>query len=204
MNQEGILEVEENENEENNKSRKIKKKLLFEKELIKSKRNEYKLKTNKFENKKRLNEISNQFACYDLEPEENDLRIETEEIKQLRDEYEDNKKNKSIEPKINKKIKEQIIQRKIDEKNKRKYFGKNINKDHNGKIIFIKSIKLDKLKKDFIIGKTKLKNIIEKSTKKENKINLANKNKINNQNNQIAKEKKMSQKYLKKRLKIQI
>ena len=124
----------------------------------------------------------NQFEYYDLEPIGNDLRIDTEEIKHLRDEYEYNKKHISIEPNIFKKNKEQIMQQNIDEENKRKYHGKNINKDHNGQIIFIKSIKLDKLKKDFIIGKSKIKNIIENSSKRVNKLKLSNKIKKNNQN----------------------
>jgi hypothetical protein len=62
----------------------------------------------------------------------------------------------------------------------KKYAGKKINKDHNGEIIFIKSIKPDKLKLDFIFGKTKYKTINISSEKnnqqKKSEKKLTNKN----------------------------
>ena len=108
-------------------------------------------KTNTIEQKQRLKDIINQFECYDLEPEENHEVLETEQIEMLRQQFELGKKNKDNEQKIIHEEKEKfIINQKLEEENMRKYMGKKINKDHNGQIIFIKSIKPEKFKQDFI------------------------------------------------------
>ena len=120
--------------------------------------------------KKKLNEIANQFECFDLEPEESHEPLETKQIKILREQFEKSKKTKDLEQKIIHEEKEKlIIIQKLKEENNRKYIGKKITKDHNGEIIFIKSIKPDKLKQDFIFGKAKYKTInIDNSPKKKN------------------------------------
>ena len=176
MNQEGILEEEENENEENNKSNKDNK-VKNDKENSKEKEMDLfriNIPKRKFilptvENRKKLNEIANQFECFDLEQEENNDVLENNQIKKLREQFEKNKKNKEIEQKIINQEKVKLISiQKVNEENSRKYLGKAITKDHNGQIIFIKRIKPEKLKQDFIFGKTKFKTIANDSQKKKN------------------------------------
>ena len=182
---EGILEVDENENEENNNinpnlnDNKSQNDKENEKEKEKEKEKEVKLsvfrrkitqKTITTTTRKKLNEISNQFECFDLEPEESHEPLEIKQINKLREQFEKNKKSKDLEQKIIHEKKEKLITiQKLKEENNRKYIGKKITKDHNGEIIFIKSIKPDKLKQDFIFGKTKYKTInIDNSPKKKN------------------------------------
>ena len=160
-------------------------------------------KTNTIEQKQRLKDIINQFECYDLEPEENHEVLETEQIEMLRQQFELGKKNKDNEQKIIHEEKEKfIINQKLEEENMRKYMGKKINKDHNGQIIFIKSIKPEKFKQDFIFGKTKFKTINinnEKIQKKKNEKKEQNKNNEKNtqENENKNKEKKGSKKSIK-------
>jgi len=123
--------------------------------------------------RKRLADIANTFECYDLDPEENQREFmeEAKQIKKLREQYEKSKKHKDKEQKVNNDEKEKLnAAQKAEEENKRKYQGKNINKDHNGEIIFIKRVKPEKLKQDFIFGKTKFKTIMinENEPKKKN------------------------------------
>ena len=175
MNQEGILEEDENENEENNKTNqdnktKNDKEMPEEKEKEIFKINVYKKKSIQpiIENKKKLNEIANQFECFDLEPEESNEVLESYQIKILREQFEKSKKNKEFEQKIIKEEKVKLINiQKINEEISRKYIGKKITKDHNGQIIFIKRIKPEKLKQDFVFGKTKFKTIANDSQKKK-------------------------------------
>ena len=185
MKNEGILEVDENENEENNNinpnlnDNKSQNEKENEKEKEKEKEKEVKLsvfrrkitqKSITTTTRKKLNEISNQFECFDLEPEESHEPLEIKQINKLREQFEKNKKSKDLEQKIIHEEKEKLITiQKLKEENNRKYIGKKITKDHNGEIIFIKSIKPDKLKQDFIFGKTKYKTInIDNSPKKKN------------------------------------
>ena len=167
------------------------------------KRNSVFKKTNTIEQKQRLKDIVNQFECYDLEPEENHEVLETEQIEMLRQQFELGKKNKDNEQKIIHEEKEKlIINKKLEEENMRKYMGKKINKDHNGQIIFIKSIKPEKFKQDFIFGKTKFKTINinnEKIQKKKNEKKEQNKNNEKNtqENENKNKEKKGSKKSIK-------
>ena len=180
---EGILEVDENENEENNNINPNlnDNKSQNDKENEKEKEKEKEVKLSVFRRKitqksittttrKKLNEISNQFECFDLEPEESHEPLEIKQINKLREQFEKNKKTKDLEQKIIHEEKEKLITiQKLKEENNRKYIGKKITKDHNGEIIFIKSIKPDKLKQDFIFGKTKYKTInIDNSPKKKN------------------------------------
>ena len=176
MNQGGILEEDENENEENNKTNqdnktKNDKEISKEKEKEIFKINVYKKKSNQqiIQSKKQLNEIANQFECFDLEPEENKEVLESYQIKRLREQFEKSKKNKEFEQKIINEEKVKLINiQKINEEISRKYIGKKITKDHNGQIIFIKRIKPEKLKQDFVFGKTKFKTIANDSQKKKN------------------------------------
>jgi hypothetical protein len=177
MNQGGILEEDENENEENNKTnqdnktkndKEISKEKEKEKEIFKI--NVYKKKSNQqiIQSKKQLNEIANQFECFDLEPEESNEVLENIQIKKLREQFEKSKKNKEFEQKIIHEEKVKLINiQKINEEISRKYIGKKITKDHNGQIIFIKRIKPEKFKQDFVFGKTKFKTIANESQKKK-------------------------------------
>ena len=177
MNQGGILEEDENENEENNKTnqdnktkndKEMSKEKEKEKEIFKI--NVYKKKSNQqiIQSKKQLNEIANQFECFDLEPEESNEVLENIQIKKLREQFEKSKKNKEFEQKIIHEEKVKLINiQKINEEISRKYIGKKITKDHNGQIIFIKRIKPEKFKQDFVFGKTKFKTIANESQKKK-------------------------------------
>ena len=175
MNQGGILEEDENENEENNKTNqdnktKNDKEMSKEKEKEIFKINVYKKKSNQqiIQSKKQLNEIANQFECFDLEPEESNEVLENIQIKKLREQFEKSKKNKEFEQKIIHEEKVKLINiQKINEEISRKYIGKKITKDHNGQIIFIKRIKPEKFKQDFVFGKTKFKTIANESQKKK-------------------------------------
>ena len=191
MNNGGILEVDEN--EENNISKNDKtpndkeKEKEKEMELMKKNKKRFSL-IKKSEKKQILNEKDNGFEIYDLEPEENNQGIEIRQINKLREQFENQKKNKDIEKKIINKEKEKLINiKKINEEINKKYIGKKITKDHNGEIIFIKKIKPEKLKQDFVFGKAKLKTI--NSVKKKNTKKEANKSV--EKNNQEIDEKDM-------------
>lgn len=214
MNHEGIQEVDENEHNENNdNTNKNKNNKIFiekekDKELIKNNIKKKQLNINIDENKPKIKDILNQFECYDLEPEENNQELENNQINKLREQFEKNKNNKDIEQKkMNKEKKILINIQKENDENNRKYIGKKITKDHNGQIIFIKSLKPENLKQDFIFGKTKFKTIIynesnqkKKSTKKENN-NMDKNNQENEENTNIENVlKKTSNKISKKSL----
>ena len=155
INQEKILEEEELENSktkyDNHKT---------STKIRKSKTNLFRYSINDFkeENKKiKMSEIMNQLHTVDLEPEEN---FESKQIMKLRRIFEKNKEEKEKEKLININEKEKMKNKqKLDIDNFRKYVGKKINKDHNGEIIFIKGIKANSLKKDFIISNSKFKTI---------------------------------------------
>ena len=162
INQEKILEEEESDISKTKydslkasiKSRKSSKINLFR----------YSINNYKEENKKiKMSEIMGQLHTVDLEPEEN---FESKQIMKLRRIFEKSKEEKEKENLINKNEKEKMkAKQKLDIDNFRKYAGKKINKDHNGEIIFIKGIKANSLKKDFIISNSKFKtlnNIITK------------------------------------------
>ena len=133
------------------------------------------------QNKRKRNIIDiNQFPYEDIKDddeyhEENDnidydkLRkelIELEEAK-LKEEARRRKKNKVFDIK-------QIIG-----ENSKQYYGKNVTVDPNGKIVLIKRINIDRLKKDFTSAKTTLKNIKQKKVNKK----IENKEKENNEGN---------------------
>ena len=126
-----------------------------------------KLLNNEEENKKtKMSHIMNQLTTIDLEPENN---YENKQIVKLRAIFEKTKKEKEKEKEINREEKEKIkLKQKLAEDNLRKYVGKKINKDHNGEIIFIKSIKANSLQKEFIFTKSKCRTI------NVNKINESN------------------------------
>ena len=208
MKHDGILEVDEN--EENITKNKINKSNYDnEKEISLNKRVSKKLiriiknnndnnnNNNNIEQKQKIKDIANQFECFDLDPEENNENIEKDQITMLRQQFELGKKNKDNEKKIIHEEKQKLlINQKLEEENMKKYIGKKINKDHNGEIIFIKSINPQKFKQDFIFGRTKFKTIninasrekspkkkIEKNKNDEITNNQENETNSNNNNN---------------------
>lgn len=116
---------------------------------------------------KGLNEIMNEFSFHSIQDEnltkqlQNlDKLIHVDELrKEIEVKKEDDLKDLNI---ANKKRLEIISKIKLEEEKNKKYIGKKITKDHNGEIIFIKGIKLDKLKKDFFLPKSYFKSIMEK------------------------------------------
>ena len=116
---------------------------------------------------KSLNEIMNEFSFHSIE-EENltkqlqnlDKLIHVDELrKEIEVKKDDGQKDLNI---ANKKRLEIINRIKMEEEKNKKYLGKNITKDHNGEIVFIKGIKLDKLKEDFFLPNSYFKSIEEK------------------------------------------
>ena len=180
LNNEKIIEEEEN-NSENNRNKHETNEV--NKNFIKKKTKILNLQTLNINNKPPNNEefrkntkkstILNQLKTIDLEPEKN---YENKQIIKLRAIFERKEKEKEEEDQINKQEKEKIkFKQRLAEENLKKYIGKKITKDHNGEIIFIKSIKPDKLKKEFIFMNSKSKTIINNSQKpkeKENKNNI--------------------------------
>ena len=181
INQEKIIEEEEN-ILENNKIRKENKKLSSKIKAHLNNLYKYSINTflNKEENNKKIikSEISNQLKTIDLEPEKN---YENKQIIKLRAIFEKQQKEKEKEKQIDKEKREKIIiKQKVAEEKMRQYIGKKINKDHNGEIIFIKSLKPNMLKKEFILSNSKCKiikikhdnNSKSKSKEKEKEINI--------------------------------
>ena len=94
--------------------------------------------------------------------------IELEEAK-LKEEARRKKKNKVFD------IKDIIGE------NSKQYYGRNVTVDPNGKIVLIKRINIDRLKKDFTTAKTTLKHVKQKKVKKnENKEKENNEENVNN------------------------
>ena len=181
INQEKIIEEEEN-ILENNKIRKENKKLSSKIKAHLNNLYKYSINTflNKEENNKKIikSEISNQLKTIDLEPEKN---YENKQIIKLRAILEKQQKEKEKEKQIDKEKREKIIiKQKVAEEKMRQYIGKKINKDHNGEIIFIKSLKPNMLKKEFILSNSKCKiikikhdnNSKPKTKEKEKEINI--------------------------------
>lgn len=176
LNNEKIIEEEEN-NSENNRNKHETNEV--NKNFIKKKTKILNLQTLNINNKPPNNEefrkntkkstILNQLKTIDLEPEKN---YENKQIIKLRAIFERKEKEKEEEDQINKQEKEKIkFKQRLAEENLKKYIGKKITKDHNGEIIFIKSIKPDKLKKEFIFTNSKSKTILNNSPKPKEKEN---------------------------------
>jgi len=116
---------------------------------------------------KALNEIMNEFSFHSIQDENLTKQLQNLDklihVDELRKEIEVKKEDDQKDIHIANKKRLEIINRiKQEEEKNKKYLGKNITKDHNGEIVFIKGIKLDKLKKDFFLPKTYFKSIKEK------------------------------------------
>ena len=111
----------------------------------------------------------------------------------MRKELEIKKEDDQKDLKISNKKRLEIINKiKLEEEKNKKYLGKNITKDHNGEIVFIKGIKLDKLKKDFFLPTAYFKSIKEKGKKilKNNESQIKN---YVEKNNSIDEEKEIEE-----------
>ena len=129
----------------------------------------------------------NQFPYEDIVDDdyhENDNEIN---YTQLRKELMELEEAKIKEEKRNKKKNKVIDIRQIIGENNTKYYGKNVTTDSNGNVVVIRAININKLKQDFTIPKTILKNIKQKNVKKIQNINNEDKNDLNKENNIIIK-----------------
>ena len=157
MNKEKIIEEEENSSEAKVKKEIFRRSIKTKISLINFHNHSNNTLSNHEGNNKKLrtSEISNQLKTIDLEPEKN---YENRQIIKLRSIFEKRQKEKEKEKEVIKEEKEKIvIEQKKAEENLKKYIGKKINKDHNGEIIFIKSVKPNLLKNEFIFSKSKSK-----------------------------------------------
>lgn len=156
--------VKEEDDEESKKSRISKRSIKYfnsSKLLFNSSSSFKSLLTNikKSKIKKTINEIMNEFSFHSIKDDKIDIKIKNLEklfnFEQLRKDFEAQKELNEIDLKTIKKKRNSILKRiKFQEEKNKKYRGKNITVDHNGEIIFIKKMKLDKLKKEFFIPKT--------------------------------------------------
>ena len=113
---------------------------------------------------KSIRDIMNEFSFYYIkdESEENCKKNSEKDFEKLRKEFEEQKeinKKEMIEMKAKKYF--TLKKLKLEQEENMKYKGKNITKDHNGQIIFIKKMKLNKLINEFFIPKTNHKFIKE-------------------------------------------
>ena len=166
INQEKIMEEEESENSKTKIDT-----IKTSTKIRKSKMNIFRYSIKNVQEEKKtikMSEIMSQLKTVDLEPEENHENIQIAKLRRI---FEKDKEEKEKEKLINQKEKEKMkFNHKIEEDNFRKYAGKKINKDHNGQIIFIKSIKANSLKKDFIISNSKCKTISSNTISKPKNI----------------------------------
>ena len=145
--------------------------------------------------KKNLAEIMNKFSYYDLNYEDFEDK-ESDFIKALRTEREEELKLFERERKIKLKTLKKLEEKKKEEDNFKKFYeNKKITIDPNGNIVLIKGIKAESLSKEFISIKTNLKmlktekskyDIIEKTKKEENEIK-ENKKQEKKENNEKEK-----------------
>ena len=123
--------------------------------------------------KKNLFDIMNQFSYHDLD-DNDDIYVEPKDISydKLRNEIMEKQKEEHEEKKVMNKAKIELENKmKADAEKNRHLAGKKITVDANGQIVFIKAIKIDKLKKEFLSLKTgtKLVRDEEKEREKEKK-----------------------------------
>ena len=129
------------------------------KEKIKKSSNKTKLihsiftanKNGKESPKKIFPKIQIDLPSYDLE-EKHNIPQETEEIKNVREKYENEIKEKKLEEiRLEKEKKEFIEKQKLMKEKRRKKGNKNVTVDAKGNLVFIKPINIDSLIKDFNI-----------------------------------------------------
>jgi hypothetical protein len=163
--------INNNKNEKNNiKINRIEDK---KKTRIKENENSNDINNTNAKKKKNLIDIMNQFSYHDLD-DNDDIYVEPKDISydKLRNEIMEKQKEEHEEKKVMNKAKIELENKmKADAEKNRHLAGKKITVDANGQIVFIKAIKIDKLKKEFLSLKTgtKLVRDEEKEREKEKK-----------------------------------
>ena len=125
-----------------------------------------------YANKKRnLLDIMNQFSYHDLDNND-DIYIEPNEMsfEKLRKEIQEKQKEEIQEKTIQNKAKLEMDNKmRIEAEKNKKLIGKKITVDANGQIVFIKSIKIDKLRNEFTSLKTATKLVRDEEKEKKKK-----------------------------------
>ena len=119
--------------------------------------------------KRNLIDIMNQFSYHDLD-DNDDIYVEPKDISydKLRNEIIEKQKEEHEEKKVMNKAKIELENKmRADAEKNRHLAGKKITVDANGQIVFIKAIKIDKLKKEFLLLKTGTKLIRDEEKEKE-------------------------------------
>ena len=160
-----------NANKNDKANSKIKKKET--KSKIKNKENAETNDTNNTNAKKKRNliDIMNQFSYHDLD-DNSDIYVEPKDMSfdKLRKELQEKQKEENAEKKVQNKAKIDMDNKmRIEAEKNKKLVGKKITVDANGQIVFIKAIKLDKLRKEFISLKTGHKLIKDEEKEKKKK-----------------------------------
>ena len=130
--------------------------------------------------KRNLIDIMNQFSYHDLDNND-DIYVEPNEMsfEKLRKEIQEKQKEEIQEKTIQNKAKIEMDNKmRIEAEKNKKLIGKKITVDANGQIVFIKSIKIDKLKNEFTALKTATKLVKDEEKEKKKK-----KKKINQDEN---------------------
>ena len=121
--------------------------------------------------KRNLLDIMNQFSYHDLDNND-DIYIEPNEMsfEKLRKEIQEKQKEEIQEKTIQNKAKLEMDNKmRIEAEKNKKLIGKKITVDANGQIVFIKSIKIDKLRNEFTSLKTATKLVRDEEKEKKKK-----------------------------------
>jgi hypothetical protein len=121
--------------------------------------------------KRNLIDIMNQFSYHDLDNND-DIYVEPNEMsfEKLRKEIQEKQKEEIQEKTIQNKAKIEMDNKmRIEAEKNKKLIGKKITVDANGQIVFIKSIKIDKLKNEFTALKTATKLVKDEEKEKKKK-----------------------------------
>ena len=121
--------------------------------------------------KRNLLDIMNQFSYHDLDNND-DIYVEPNEMsfEKLRKEIQEKQKEEMQEKTIQNKAKLEMDNKmRIEAEKNKKLIGKKITVDANGQIVFIKSIKIDKLRNEFTSLKTATKLVRDEEKEKKKK-----------------------------------
>ena len=121
--------------------------------------------------KRNLLDIMNQFSYHDLDNND-DIYIEPNEMsfEKLRKEIQEKQKEEIQEKTVQNKAKLEMDNKmRIEAEKNKKLIGKKITVDANGQIVFIKSIKIDKLRNEFTSLKTATKLVRDEEKEKKKK-----------------------------------
>lgn len=117
------------------------------------------------EKKKKMFEIMNELSYHDLPDSINKDKALDADIEELRKQKEDELKALETEKKKQlQKKKEQELKQEEEIQKKKEYSKKKITVDSNGKIVFIKALKLEQLAKQFLEIKSQPKKVMQKNT----------------------------------------